>query len=111
VSVTWYTWLEQGRGGPPSDEVLERLARALELDAAAREVLFLLAQQRPRRRSSRLPLLRSRPPCSACWTPLAGPLTLEYFDLFRRWRRRAEHDRFHAGFTGRRSGDSLASHG
>ena len=47
VSVTWYTWLEQGRGGPPSDEVLERLARALELDSAAREMLFLLAQQRP----------------------------------------------------------------
>ena len=47
VSVTWYTWLEQGRGGPPSDEVLERLARALELDSAGREFMFLLAQQRP----------------------------------------------------------------
>lgn len=47
VSVTWYTWLEQGRGGPPSDEVLERLARALELDAAGREALFLLGRQRP----------------------------------------------------------------
>jgi transcriptional regulator with XRE-family HTH domain len=47
VSVTWYTWLEQGRGGPPSDEVLERLARGLELDATAREVLFLLARQQP----------------------------------------------------------------
>ncbi|NKF22103.1 helix-turn-helix transcriptional regulator [Solimonas marina] len=47
VSVTWYTWLEQGRGGAPSEEVLERLARALELDAAGREMLFLLAQQRP----------------------------------------------------------------
>ncbi len=47
VSVTWYTWLEQGRGGPPSDEVLERLTRALELDPAGREILFLLAQQRP----------------------------------------------------------------
>lgn len=47
VSVTWYTWLEQGRGGPPSDEVLERLSRALELDAPARELLYLLAQQRP----------------------------------------------------------------
>jgi len=46
VSVTWYTWLEQGRGGPPSDEVLERLVRALELDATGREILFLLAQQR-----------------------------------------------------------------
>lgn len=47
VSVAWYTWLEQGRGGPPSDEVLERLVPALELDAAGREMLFLLAQQRP----------------------------------------------------------------
>ena len=47
VSVTWYTWLEQGRGRPPSDDVLERLARALELDGSGREVLFLLAHQRP----------------------------------------------------------------
>ena len=28
VSTTWYTLLEQGRGGPPSTEVLERIARA-----------------------------------------------------------------------------------
>ena len=47
VSVTWYTWLEQGRGGPPSDDVLERLASALELDTDGREVLFLLAHHRP----------------------------------------------------------------
>lgn len=47
VSVTWYTWLEQGRGGPPSNEVLERLVGALELDRAGREILFLLAQHRP----------------------------------------------------------------
>ena len=47
VSVTWYTWLEQGRGGPPSSAVLERLASALELDPSGREILFLLAQQRP----------------------------------------------------------------
>jgi transcriptional regulator with XRE-family HTH domain len=54
VSATWYTWLEQGRGGPPSADTLERLARALELDGASRELLFLLAQQRP-------PPLRARP--------------------------------------------------
>ena len=48
ISVAWYTWLEQGRGGPPSAEVLERLAHALELDAAGREMLFVLAGQRPR---------------------------------------------------------------
>lgn len=57
VSVTWYTWLEQGRGGLPSDEVLERLASALELDAAAREVIFLLAHGRP-------PPLNPAPPSS-----------------------------------------------
>ena len=47
VSVTWYTWLEQGRGGPPSEEVLEKLAGALQLDAASREMMFLVARQRP----------------------------------------------------------------
>ena len=47
VSVTWYTWLEQGRGGPPSDHVLEQLCKALELYSAGRELVFLLAQQRP----------------------------------------------------------------
>ena len=59
VSVTWYTWLEQGRGGPPSTEVLERLAASLELDADNRELLFLLAQQRPP------PLAPAAPPAVA----------------------------------------------
>jgi len=47
VSATWYTFLEQGRGGPPSTEVLERIARALMLNNIEREHLFLLAQNRP----------------------------------------------------------------
>jgi transcriptional regulator with XRE-family HTH domain len=47
VSVTWYTWLEQGRGGTPSAGVLDRIANALALTAAEREHLFLLAQHRP----------------------------------------------------------------
>ena len=47
VSPTWYTWLEQGRGGAPSAEVLERLAGALQLSDVEREHLFLLAQNRP----------------------------------------------------------------
>ena len=29
VSPSWYTWLEQGRGGTPSTDVLDRLARGL----------------------------------------------------------------------------------
>jgi transcriptional regulator with XRE-family HTH domain len=47
VSATWYTWLEQGRGGAPSPEVLERIAAALMLTDAEREHLFLLALGRP----------------------------------------------------------------
>jgi transcriptional regulator with XRE-family HTH domain len=43
ISATWYTWLEQGRGGAPSAEVLERIAGALMLTEAEREHLFLLA--------------------------------------------------------------------
>ncbi len=47
VSTTWYTWLEQGRGGAPSADVLNRLARALNLTLPEREHLFLLALRRP----------------------------------------------------------------
>jgi transcriptional regulator with XRE-family HTH domain len=47
VSATWYTWLEQGRGGAPSADVLERIARALMLMEIEREHLFLLALGRP----------------------------------------------------------------
>ena len=42
ISPTWYTWLEQGRGGAPSAEVLGRIARALMLTDLEREHLFLL---------------------------------------------------------------------
>ncbi|HEX2287069.1 MAG TPA: helix-turn-helix transcriptional regulator [Mycobacterium sp.] len=43
VSPTWYTWLEQGRGGAPSAEVIDQIANALMLSEAEREHLFLLA--------------------------------------------------------------------
>lgn len=42
ISPTWYTWLEQGRGGAPSADVLDRIARALMLTETEREHLFLL---------------------------------------------------------------------
>lgn len=42
VSATWYTWLEQGRGGAPSANVLDRIAHALLLTETEREHLFLL---------------------------------------------------------------------
>jgi transcriptional regulator with XRE-family HTH domain len=47
ISPTWYTWLEQGRGGAPSADVLDRLANGLMLTAPEREHLFLLALGRP----------------------------------------------------------------
>ena len=47
ISATWYTWLEQGRGGAPSADVLNRIARALMLTDVEREHLFLLGLGRP----------------------------------------------------------------
>jgi transcriptional regulator with XRE-family HTH domain len=47
ISPTWYTWLEQGRGGAPSADVLDRIARALMLTDLEREHLFLLGLGRP----------------------------------------------------------------
>src|SRR5246127_5596039 len=47
VSATWYAWLEQGRGGAPSAEVLDRIARPLMLTDAEREHLFLIGLGRP----------------------------------------------------------------
>jgi len=49
ISATWYTWLEQGRGGSPSADVLDRIARALMLTEVEREHLFLLGLGRPPR--------------------------------------------------------------
>jgi transcriptional regulator with XRE-family HTH domain len=47
ISATWYTWLEQGRGGAPSAAVLNRIAGALMLTDIEREHLFLLGLGRP----------------------------------------------------------------
>src|SRR4051794_13699851 len=47
VSVTWYTWLEQGRPINASVDVLAALARALRLDDAERQHLLALATRAP----------------------------------------------------------------
>lgn len=44
MSVTWYTWLEQGRDVTASDDALRRLSRALRLDATQSRYLFELAR-------------------------------------------------------------------
>ena len=44
VGLSWYTWLEQGRDIKPSAQVLDALARVLQLDVAERAHLFHLAR-------------------------------------------------------------------
>jgi len=47
ISPAWYTCLEQGRGGAPSADVLDRLAAALLLTEVEREHLFLIGLPGP----------------------------------------------------------------
>jgi transcriptional regulator with XRE-family HTH domain len=43
VGITWYTWLEQGRDIHPSAQVLDAIARTLQLDSHEHSHLFTLA--------------------------------------------------------------------
>ncbi len=47
ISLEWYTWLEQGRDIHVSVQLLESLARVLQLDVNERNHLFLLALRQP----------------------------------------------------------------
>jgi transcriptional regulator with XRE-family HTH domain len=47
VSVTWYTWLEQGRNINVSADVLERICTSLRLSCEERDYLFSLVHGRP----------------------------------------------------------------
>jgi transcriptional regulator with XRE-family HTH domain len=49
VGVSWYTWLEQGRPINASAQVLDAVARTLQLDAAGRWHLYRLAEALPLR--------------------------------------------------------------
>jgi transcriptional regulator with XRE-family HTH domain len=46
VSVTWYTWLEQGRDINPSKQVLDAVARALRLSPAEHDYVLALGGHR-----------------------------------------------------------------
>jgi transcriptional regulator with XRE-family HTH domain len=64
ISVTWCTWIEQGRPVQASPEALGRIARALSLSRAERDYLFELAGRvDPKERAGRLrmPLPPSSP--------------------------------------------------
>jgi transcriptional regulator with XRE-family HTH domain len=47
VSASWYTWLEQGRDIKVSEDVLDSVSRALNLDHTERAHLYLLAGVNP----------------------------------------------------------------
>jgi transcriptional regulator with XRE-family HTH domain len=47
MSVSWYTWFEQGRDVQLSAQMLEKLSKTLKLSTDEREFLFALAQGRP----------------------------------------------------------------
>jgi transcriptional regulator with XRE-family HTH domain len=47
VSHTWYTWLEQGRDIRPSRQVMDALARTLQLSTAEREYVLRLSGNEP----------------------------------------------------------------
>jgi transcriptional regulator with XRE-family HTH domain len=49
VGVSWYTWLEQGRPINASAQVLDAVARTLQLDGAERWHLYRLAEAMPLR--------------------------------------------------------------
>lgn len=56
ISVSWYSWLEQGRDIHVSDAVLDSIAETLRLDGTQREYLHRLAQSH---RCGRAPAERS----------------------------------------------------
>ena len=72
LSVTWYTWLEQGRDVSLSPAALDRLARTLRLGRAERAYLFELARKRDPAgdagESERMP-----PALLACVTAIGSP--------------------------------------
>ncbi len=67
VSLEWYTWLEQGRDIHASAQLLESLARVLQLDASEREYLFLLAVGQP-------------PPVETFSPPTISPALQQFLD-------------------------------
>ncbi len=67
VGLTWYTWFEQGRDVQVSESFLLKVAKALKLDDAECNHLFLLAHRRP-------------PPPEARQWPSVGPLIQQLLD-------------------------------
>ena len=91
LSVTWYTWLEQGRNMSISAAALVRLASAFRLGRAERSYLFELAAQRDPEQSESQTAVVS-PAMLACVDLIAAPAyVLDRTWTARSWNIRAEH--------------------
>jgi transcriptional regulator with XRE-family HTH domain len=89
VSVTWYTWIEQGRDVSVSPSTLARLAQGLRLSRAERAYLFeLTGRLDPERSGSKagdIPLAEL-----ACVDAIEAPAyILDRYWIARRWNARA----------------------
>jgi transcriptional regulator with XRE-family HTH domain len=80
VSVTWYTWLEQGRDIQVSADVLERISTTLRMSPDEREYLFALVQHRPAP-----PSLTRTESVSPTLLRMLNTLALPAMILTRRW--------------------------
>jgi len=91
LSVTWYTWLEQGRHMALSPATLARLASALRLGRAERAYLFELAARRdPDQAASETDVIP--PTVLACVDLIATPAyVLDRAWTARGWNAHAEH--------------------
>ncbi|SDU78682.1 helix-turn-helix transcriptional regulator [Jiangella alkaliphila] len=74
VSVEYYIRLEQGRGGHPSDAILDSVASALRLGSAERDHLFHLA--RPRRTRSQAAPAQVRPAIAELVAAMPQPVVI-----------------------------------
>ena len=71
LSVTYYTFLEQGRQARPSEQVLDALAAALRMTPAERRYLLSLAYGPETPRPAARPARRRRPSGSARVSPIS----------------------------------------
>jgi transcriptional regulator with XRE-family HTH domain len=96
VGVSWYTWLEQGRGINVSTQILDALAQTLRLDRAERWHMYVLAEAVPVAVSAGLSsvtgemteILRTLDPLPALVTSSRFDVLAEndaFADLFRDW--------------------------
>ena len=83
VGVSWYTWLEQGRDIKVSGDVLDAVARALRLDDAEREHLYLLAGLNPPRAEAdpAVPVTPEVQRLLDAWTPRPGYVRDRYWNF------------------------------